>query len=57
MSDLEKSERREPKMRIQVVGAYVDPNIPIQKIHKGNSFLIIMMMKKVSRLVTVCTPL
>ena len=32
MSDLVKSERREPKMRIQVVGAYVEPNIPIKKI-------------------------
>ena len=25
----------------QVVGAYIEPNIPIQKIHKGNTFLII----------------
>ena len=30
----------------QVVGAYIEPNIPIQKIHKGNTFLIIMIMKK-----------
>ena len=46
MSDLVKSERREPKMRKQVVGAYVEPNIPFKKIQNGNTFLIVMIMKK-----------
>ena len=38
MSDLVKSERWKPKMRTQVVGAYVEPNIPIKKIREGNTF-------------------